>query len=460
MARPFSRTSYPAPAYETWAGFFRLCLERNTLIFVKTLVAFFAFVMCHNMLNAQPTPQSQAETFTKQTQSFSYFLNNAITYDQFFADSFKASVPKNQVDKLFADLQSAHGPVKSFTKVTSISAISGTVDVAYERATVTFTITFDPNPPHKVIGLFSTGVYQPEDNAKKISDAIRALPGNAGVLVQRLDAPEDPKISINAQAPLAIASGFKLWVLAEAASSVRARERSWDQVIPLGRASLPSGITQTWPKGTPATLYTLATLMISISDNTATDTLLAHLGREKVNNMVRSIGHSAPAKTLPILSTLELFSLKADRNAPIRTAYAKANYAKRIEILRQFSPGLSSETLNLVEFTGNPRSIDTIEWFASPQDILRSLNGLRLNGGREVLDILAVNKGIGTNDAARFAYVGYKGGSEVGVISMHLIIRNKKGAWYGISGIWNNQAAPVNETAFITLITRAALLVE
>ncbi|NMB11632.1 MAG: serine hydrolase [Firmicutes bacterium] len=38
--------------------------------------------------------------------------------------------------------------------------------------------------------------------------------------------------------------------------------------------SLPSGMLQEWPVGSPITLHTLASLMSSISNNTATNALI------------------------------------------------------------------------------------------------------------------------------------------------------------------------------------------
>ncbi len=54
-------------------------------------------------------------------------------------------------------------------------------------------------------------------------------------------------------------------------SSIDSGDHAWDEVVTLaaGRKSLGSGILQTWPDGSPLTLHTLATLMISRSDNTA-----------------------------------------------------------------------------------------------------------------------------------------------------------------------------------------------
>src|SRR5690606_39753601 len=51
-------------------------------------------------------------------------------------------------------------------------------------------------------------------------------------------------------------------------------------ILEAGDVSLPTGILQEWPVGTPMTIQSLATLMISISDNTATDVLLRVAGRD------------------------------------------------------------------------------------------------------------------------------------------------------------------------------------
>ena len=70
-----------------------------------------------------------------------------------------------------------------------------------------------------------------------------------------------------------------------------------------------------WPRGAPVTLHTLAALMISQSDNTATDMLLHPLGRENVERMMAAIGVAAPARNRPLLSTLELSAIKTAPDA-------------------------------------------------------------------------------------------------------------------------------------------------
>ena len=63
-------------------------------------------------------------------------------------------------------------------------------------------------------------------------------------------------------------------------AEIDGKKRSWKDVVELvpEHRSLPSGILQGWPDHAPMTVYGLAGLMISISDNTATDALLTLVG--------------------------------------------------------------------------------------------------------------------------------------------------------------------------------------
>jgi hypothetical protein len=66
-----------------------------------------------------------------------------------------------------------------------------------------------------------------------------------------------------------------------------------------------------------------------------------------------------------------------------------------------------------------------------------------------------MNPGVGPAAAANWGYVGYKGGSEPGVISMSFLLQAKDGTWYALSASWNNSAAVVDESRFIALMSRA-----
>ena len=403
---------------------------------------------------------ADSAAFRARAESVVAVLQSQTRADSFFAPSFLAHIPAPQIEGIVAQLRAQNGAVIGVESITPVDASSGVVVVGYEKALVTLNMTIDTAPPHLVIGLLIAGVKVRGDSVEKLSDDMRGLPGKAGILVTRLDDPlAKPLLTVDADRHLAIGSVFKLWVLAQAAHSVQIGERSWQSVIPLGPPSTPSGILQTWPAAAPLTLHSLATLMISISDNSATDTLLRALGRDKVGAMVGVTGHSNTAQTLPLLTTVEMFALKMDANADLRQKWTAGSLAARQSLLKDHAARLTTKAIRGEELAIAPRYIDRIEWFASPMDMSKALDWLRKVKAPEARTIMAVNPGIPPGQAAQFAYVGYKGGSEMGVIAMSLLIQTKTGAWYSVTGGWNNGVAAVDEAQFTALISRAVDLI-
>ena len=114
----------------------------------------------------------------------------------------------------------------------------------------------------------------------EIVNELKTLPGETSLLIVSLGKDGTrPIVAYNADREMAIGSAFKLYILSELVREVGARERKWADIVSLdGKiASRPSGMLQSWPAGSPVTLHTLASLMISISDNTAADELLVTL---------------------------------------------------------------------------------------------------------------------------------------------------------------------------------------
>ena len=202
------------------------------------------------------------------------------------------------------------------------------------------------------------------------------------------------------------------------------------------------------------TLQSLATAMIAESDNSASDTLLLALGRTKVDAMPAATGHADADKALPILSTAEAFALKMPANADLRSRYETATVADRRALLHQNAARLTADKVDVGSVAEVPTAIDSVEWFASPRDMIGLLDWLRLHGG-DALPIMAVNPGIAPADAKRWRYLGYKGGSEPGVMAMAMLGRARDGQWYAVSGSWNNLIARLDEAKFVALMARA-----
>jgi beta-lactamase class A len=397
--------------------------------------------------------------FAQRARELPDLLAGKIEPQAYFAPSFLAAVPKEQVAQLTRQLVAQNGSVQGIEATKPTSDLGGDIDIAYERAIIHAQLAVSPTAPNKVIGLLITAVVPRGDGVAKLDADVRGLPGAAGLLITRIDKALPPILAVNSDAQFAVGSEFKLWVLAEAARQVASKQRRWADVIPLGPPSLPSGMTQSWPSGSPLTMHSLATLMISISDNTATDTLLRGLGRSNVNSIVRISGHSQPDRTLPVLTTIEAFSLKMKAASDLRLALSQGSEASNLRLLEQSAKRLNLAAMDNRELAEGPRYIDSVEWFASPADIARTLNWLRINGGKEALSILAINRPLGPGTISRFGYVGYKGGSETGVMAMSYLIQTKSGDWYAVSGSWNNMQAAVDQNRFEALMVRAVALI-
>lgn len=402
------------------------------------------------------TPTSAAPTpaYQERAQQLLDILAAPGNETEFFAPLFLDAVPLDRWRAIAADLRARHGKPVALGAVRTESATAGQVEIRYERATVGFTLVVAPQPPGRVIGLQIVGARTADDSFDKVMADLTALPGQSALSIARLT-DSGPQVirSRNATTQMATGSSFKLYILAELARVIAAGERHWSDVIPLGPKSF-SGRLMRWPDAAPMTLHSLATAMIAESDNSAADTLLLALGRDTVDAMVTASGHADPTRTVPLLTTAEAFALKMPAAADLRARYAAATPDARRALLRDAAARLTAASVDVGSVAESPVAIDSIEWFASPTDSIALLDRLRHTGG-DALPILAVNPGIAPADAKRWRYLGYKGGSEPGVIAMNFLAQAWDGGWYALSVSWNNPAARVDEPGFVALVTRA-----
>lgn len=376
---------------------------------------------------------------------------------ELFTPEFLAQVPEAQVRAISTQIVGQYGAPRRLAGIDAQTPTAAILHIEHERATLHASLVIEPQAPHRISGLVVTGADRADDSLAAIMEEVRALPGETSVAVARLgEAAPQLVAAVEPDRALAIGSTFKLFILAEISRQVAAGERRWDEVVTLDRRSIPSGLLQSWPRNAPITVHSLASLMISQSDNTATDMLLHLAGRENVERMMERIGVEAGARNRPLLSTLEVSALKALPEATIQ-AWRSADEAGRRRLLAEQGE-LTPEGIDLAHFTGAPRYIDLFEWFASPADLVRVLDWLRREGGDEALAILAINPGVTPTITGGLQYVGYKGGSEPGVLNLSWLIRNRAGQWHVVTGSWNNPAATVEEARFLGLMTRAIQL--
>jgi beta-lactamase class A len=241
-------------------------------------------------------------------------------------------------------------------------------------------------------------------------------------------------------AAIAVPTGstFKLWVLATLARAVDSGEASWDETFALDPAyrSSPDGEVSSRPDGTDITLRELAGLMISISDNTATDLLIARLGRQAIERTMAEIGVSTVDRNTPFLSTAELFKLKfidptlGDRYLALDDAEQRRAFLDR-EVAATPLPWLDDPSWSAGAEFSTPTWIDELEWFATPADVcltFHDLDRLAAEPGLEpVAEILSINPGL-PFPAGQWSTIRFKGGSEPGVTMFAYWLESPRGA--------------------------------
>ncbi|UZK66003.1 serine hydrolase [Sphingomonas sp. M1-B02] len=389
-------------------------------------------------------------------------LGGAGDYDALFAPGFRTAIPKAKLDPVNAQLAATGGPIVGIESIEPQTPFSGLVKVAYRNAVASIALVLDPRPPHQVTGLRVLGMSGRERTLDEVAAALRTLPGATGFALAKLGDSTPQLLAFHQpEQRFAIGSAFKLVILAELVRATTANERKWDDLVTLDGSMLPAGGYNLKPKGTQVSLRELATQMISISDNSATDILLKTLGRERVEAMLPVVGAAPDPRNRPFLSTMEMFKLKGIADlAPRYLALDEAGRRRMLDREIADAPALLIRPDLFRD--GKPVMIDTLEWYMSPADLVRVMDWLRRNSegpaGAEARAILSKNPGIPRNVASGWQWVGFKGGSEPGVLNLTLLLQAKDGDWYALTGSWNDPARDVDTLRFVGLIGRAAEL--
>jgi len=343
---------------------------------------------------------------------------------EWFAPVFLQQVSFVQIEAILQQLTAGLG------RYEKVEADGPNFRVSFERGVIPAQISLDPQG--RIQGLFFRPA-QPRTalSREQILAEFQRLPGQVSLLVQEGSVEH---LSHNSDSVLAVASTFKLAVLEALRSQIEAGQRKWGDLVPLRAEwkSLPTGTLQNEPDGTPISLERYATQMISISDNTATDALIAIVGRDSVEKL--------SPRNRPFLTTREAFVLKNPQNREWLERY-RANPAGRTALLPQLA------NLPLPEigvFAGGPVAID-VEWFFTTRELCA------LMGKVQALPLISLNPGLA--NPADWQRVAFKGGSEPGVLNLTTWLVGKDGKQYCVSATWNNSQARLNEIQFFSLYT-------
>jgi hypothetical protein len=251
-----------------------------------------------------------------------------------------------------------------------------------------------------------------------------------------------------------------LFVLGALANAVVDGRLSWDQKLTVedAKKSLGNGqgSLQFTPPGTAVSVEEVATKMISISDNTAADMLIALVGRDRVEAQVRRWSEHASANE-PFLTTREMFLLHYA--AGLADEYLATPAARRAAFL---ASSVDPRPLGDIAsaFSQDPRYVDKIEWFASPADICRAFAGLQVLSKQSPLSselptVLSREVGGIGLDPSAWRSVWFKGGSEPGVLTLGWLATNTDGKTYVVEAMVSNPDANLAADSITDLVALA-----
>lgn len=385
-----------------------------------SLVVLLVFGLTQPLLQTPAVAMQNQQSITPQSALERLAIADAIA-PEWFAPSFLAQVSAQQVQSILTSLRTGLGMYQR------VEPNGNDYQLVYEKGIISAKILL--NATGQIIGLR----FQPvRVQFKNLDDAIaqfKKLPGKVSLLIEENNV---KRIGLNETTPLAVGSAFKLAVLAALKTQIESGQRRWDEVIALQerQKSLPSGFLQSWADGSLLTLQSLAALMISQSDNTATDHLIYRVRREAIEPLT--------PRNRPFLTTREAFILKAQTNRKLLQQYRDANLSVRRALLDEVAqrplPGVE-------DFGADPVALD-IEWFFTPAELCSLMNRVK------DLPLMSINPGISSSQD--WARVAFKGGSEPGVINLTTALQAKNGKQYCVVATWNHNQV-LDETRFLSL---------
>jgi len=262
-----------------------------------------------------------------------------------------------------------------------------------------------------------------------------------------------PVRSVAAETPRPLGSMFKIFVLGALANAIREHRASWNQLLTVtaGIKVGGSGTLDSAPDGTRLTVEQTAIKMISVSDNTASDMLLRLVTRSAVENQVRAWSSHA-SLDLPFLTVSEMFALKYHDFPILANHYLALSPIKRASYLLSTVDKIPASEERP---SASPRDIDSIEWFASADDLCRAFAGLiRLEAepGLDPIDkVLSTNTGGIGLSAKAWPRIWFKGGSEPGVLTLGYLARDHRAQSFVVIVLTEDRNKPLQESLAVEI---------
>ncbi|MGC5614729.1 serine hydrolase [Georgenia sp. Z1491] len=348
----------------------------------------------------------------------------AADVEERFSDEMLAQIPAEQFTQVFAQLRS--GAPYTVTAVAESREAMPTAELRLDSDAQPLIMTAVMGDDGRLGGLSfvpDTAGEAPDLGAwEDLDESLTEVGGESQVVVGSVSGGEctieyTTEGVEDGGVPAPSGSVFKLVVLAALVDAVEAGEIAWEDELTITDElrSLPSGILQEREAGSTVTVTEAAELMISISDNTATDLLLDAVGQDRVAGAAEAAGLDTD-RLLPLASTRDFFQLGWQVDDSVRAEFeAATSPEERQAVLDALPVELDIDPAAVTE----PRWQEGVGWNLTGAEICSVHALLQEQAGSEaggpVRDILSENPGVGVPDAA--TYQGFKGGSAPGVLA-------------------------------------------
>ncbi|WP_151525939.1 serine hydrolase [Serinicoccus kebangsaanensis] len=352
-----------------------------------------------------------------------------------FAPTFLEQVSVIQLGAIFAGLRSS-GPY-TVTAASQSTGVGRSASLTLHSAEQPLVMTLGLDDDDRV----GTLLFQPDTSGEAptisswadLDAALVELGGQSQVVVgQVVDGGCEVSHTTSgidpADAAFPSGSVIKLLVLSAVGAAAEEGQLAWEQELTITPEvkSLPSGVLQDREDGSTVTVREAAELMISISDNTATDLLIEAVGQRGLRAAAVAAGMD-PTRIMPVATTRQLFQLGWQVDSEVRDRWAEAVVPERREAILADLP----EELDVPPAAVTvPVWESGVDWFLTGAEICSLHARLQQQATSEpaapVREILAVNPGLTPPDGV--AYQAFKGGSVPGVLATSFYVETTGGS--------------------------------
>lgn len=408
--------------------------------------------------------QAEASVDTPARTQLEWVLASGPTADdaqmaEHFAPAFLMQVPAADVRAVLAGLIGAtvrevtdSNDTKLKAQVSTNSGIPLLAEIAVED-----------EEPHRIIGLLFSPPDLPDSPAswEEVDERLGDVGARGALFAAEVE--DDGKLRViherSADEVGPVGSVLKLYVLGALVEAVSRGDVGWDDLVTVEEGDVSLGAGQLKSKvGGQVSLREAAKLMISISDNTATDVVMRAVGGRPAVEAVLAdmgMGEEARSRTLPFLTTREAFIVKWGEQ---RAEYAAASEEERRELLADLDEPLPD--LDEVD-PEEPVEIDRIEWFASPREVAAA--HLWLEERRSGPDADPLSTILGSNpgmplDPATWIRASFKGGSEPGVLAVSWLLERGDGRRFVLVGQSSDPDEALDDLEGVAIVQGALAL--